>query len=225
MRKEKKNKRKILWYNPPYNSSVATNIGKRFLSLLDTHFPPNHQLRKIINRNCVKLSYSCCKNMRSIILTHNQKLLSNKPKPHEEMSCNCRKKEACVLNNNCQSGPIVYQATVFQDSEPPKKYIGSTQNFKERYNSHKTSFREETYQHATTLSKYIWEKKLNPSPNIKWEILQHATTYNPGRRYCDLCLSEKLFISKYLQDPNHLNKRSDLATKCRHRARFKLENI
>ena len=31
-------KRNIIWYNPPYNKSVSTNIGHVFLNLLDKHF-------------------------------------------------------------------------------------------------------------------------------------------------------------------------------------------
>ena len=34
----RKRKRKILWFNPPFNRSVQTNIGKRFFALLSKHF-------------------------------------------------------------------------------------------------------------------------------------------------------------------------------------------
>ena len=71
-----KRKRRIIWFNPPYNKAVKTNIGKRFLALIDKHFPPGHRLRKIINRNCVKISYSCTKNVKAIIQAHNNKILS-----------------------------------------------------------------------------------------------------------------------------------------------------
>ena len=54
-------KRQIVWYNPPFNSAVTTNLGKKFLALIDKHFPPNKQredkLNKIINRHCLKISY------------------------------------------------------------------------------------------------------------------------------------------------------------------------
>ena len=29
----------ILWYNPPFSKNVSTNIGHKFLSLIDKHFP------------------------------------------------------------------------------------------------------------------------------------------------------------------------------------------
>ena len=67
-------RRNIIWFNPPFSQTVSTNVGKRFLNLLDKHFPPNNQLHKIFNRNTVKVSYSCTPNMGSIIKSHNKKL-------------------------------------------------------------------------------------------------------------------------------------------------------
>ena len=74
-RKRKNRPRNILWFNPPYNASVTTNIGACFLQLLDKHFPKNNPLHKILNRNTVKVSYSCTKNIKSIMQAHNTKLL------------------------------------------------------------------------------------------------------------------------------------------------------
>ena len=51
----------IMWYTPPYNAAAKTNLGKQFLQLIDRHFPKGHKLHKIINRNTVKISYSCTK--------------------------------------------------------------------------------------------------------------------------------------------------------------------
>ena len=31
-------KRKVIWFNPPYNDSVKTDIGAKFLSLINKHF-------------------------------------------------------------------------------------------------------------------------------------------------------------------------------------------
>ena len=47
---------KIIWFNPPFNKSVMTNVAKRFLNLVDRHFPKTHTLHKIFNRNTVKVS-------------------------------------------------------------------------------------------------------------------------------------------------------------------------
>ena len=54
----------ITWFNPPYSDTVTTNIVEKFFTLLDQCFPPEHQLRKIFNRNTIKLNYSCMPNMK-----------------------------------------------------------------------------------------------------------------------------------------------------------------
>ena len=49
--------RNIIWFNPPFNRNVLTNIGRTFINLVDKCFPPGYKLRKVFNRNTVKLSY------------------------------------------------------------------------------------------------------------------------------------------------------------------------
>ena len=60
-----------------HGQNVRTNIGKTFLKLIK-HFPRDHRLHKIFNRDTLKLGYSCMSNMPSIIKPHNCKLLSTK---------------------------------------------------------------------------------------------------------------------------------------------------
>ena len=50
-------KRQIIWFNTPYSKNVTTKVGKFFLGLINKHFPPNHKLHKLFNRNNVKISY------------------------------------------------------------------------------------------------------------------------------------------------------------------------
>ena len=73
------NKRKrignVTWFNPPFSGNVATNIGKKFFRLLDKCFPPGHQLHQLLNRNTIKLSYSCMPNVKQIISSHNTNVL------------------------------------------------------------------------------------------------------------------------------------------------------
>ena len=64
----RKRKRKIIWFNPPYSKNVKTNVGNVFLKLPKKHFPTSHILHKIFNKNTVKISYSCMKNMNSVII-------------------------------------------------------------------------------------------------------------------------------------------------------------
>ena len=52
---ERKRRRKIVWFNPPYSKNVETDIGKQFFKLMEKNFPNNHILNPIINKNSVKL--------------------------------------------------------------------------------------------------------------------------------------------------------------------------
>ena len=61
----KKGKRNIIWFNPPFSENVAINVGKEFFSLLSKHFPPNNKYHKIFNKQNVKFSYSCVPNMEA----------------------------------------------------------------------------------------------------------------------------------------------------------------
>ena len=59
---------------PPFSKNVSTNIGHRFLALVDKHFPKDHKLRKIFNRNTIKISYSCMNNTKQVIDNHNKRI-------------------------------------------------------------------------------------------------------------------------------------------------------
>ena len=56
--KKKSRKCKIIWFNPPFNKYVVNDIRKDFLKLINKHFPPQHKLYKILNRNSIKISPS-----------------------------------------------------------------------------------------------------------------------------------------------------------------------
>ena len=104
-------------------------------------------------------------------------------------------------------------------------YIGPTERtFKERYTSHMLNFRLERYAAAgaTELSKYAWDlKKKGKDYEIKWEVLRRAPAYSSTSKRCQLCTTEKLFISTANQK-TLLNKRSELISMCRHRQKFLL---
>ena len=94
--RKKTRKRKIIWFNPPYSINVETNIGKTFLKLVKKHFPRNNSFHKIFNKNTIKISYSCMRNISSIIASRNKSMLHPKAK---EYGCNCRNKKSCPLQN------------------------------------------------------------------------------------------------------------------------------
>ena len=107
-KRKNRQRNSILWYNPPFSKNVSTNIGRRFLTLVDKHFPEDHKLGKIFNRNTIKISYSCMNNTKQIIDIHNKHILNSsmhadKPADNADdiKSCNCRQKNTCPLNGNC----------------------------------------------------------------------------------------------------------------------------
>ena len=55
---------------------VVNNLEKEFFKLLKRNFPSWDPLHKIVNKNCVKLSYSCLPNINGIINKSNIAKLS-----------------------------------------------------------------------------------------------------------------------------------------------------
>ena len=87
------------------------------------------------------------------------------------------------------------------------------------------SFKHKKRVNDTELSKYLWKlKEENADYNLQWSIKANASPYKYGARKCDFCLTEKMIIAR--SDPKKLlNKRTELACKCRHRNKFLLSNI
>ena len=85
-------RRNIIWFNPPYCKSVKTNVGRHFLKLINKHFPSHHKLHKMINKNNVKVSYSCLDNVGSKISQHNKSIICPK-KEEPSKTCSCPKKK------------------------------------------------------------------------------------------------------------------------------------
>lgn len=218
-------RKNIIWFNPPFNEAVTTDLGHKFLLLIRKCFPNNHKFNKIFNKNTIKLSYSCTPNIGAIISSHNKKLLSKQESNQQCRKCNCRDKTLCPLKGECLSKCVVYKATIKTDNST-KQYIGSTENsFKERYTAHKSSFNNCSKRCSTKLSEYIWEcKAQNINYEIIWTIISRPFPYKCGTRKCDLCLSEKYEILKSNKTIT-LNKRSEIANKCRHRSKFKLGKV
>ena len=223
---KKRRRRNVTWFNPPYNQNVTTDVARKFLKLVSKHFPKHHKYHKLFNRNNLKCSYSCLPNMGSIISAHNAKVLSPPALTAPQRKCNCRRPAECPLDGECNAQCIVYKATVSAPDKPTMSYFGiSDGEFKFRYRNHTFSFRHEGSSKETELSKYIWElKRQGITSEVKWEIAHRAAPYKCGSRRCDLCLSEKLKIA--LANPKFsLNKRSEIVSKCRHRAKYSCSNI
>ena len=103
-------KRKIIWFNPPYNQNVLTNIAKINLKLVDKHFRRTHRLRKIFNCITIKVSYSWINNVQQLIKKHSN-FIQNK-KNTASRNCNCRDKNGCPLNGNCKTKNVIYKCSL-----------------------------------------------------------------------------------------------------------------
>ena len=104
--------RKVTWFNPPFSQSISTNIGQKFLNLVDSCFPPDHELRKVVNRNTIKISYSTMPNMAQQVNQHNTKVSRG---DQMELSGGCnghRRGNVCPLPGNCMAKGVVYSAEI-----------------------------------------------------------------------------------------------------------------
>ena len=217
--------RKVIWFNPPFSINVKTNIARRFLLIVDKNFPNGHKFKKILNRNTLKVSYSCLPNMSSIISSHNKKVLNTKQSTSLQKTCNCRRNNECPLNGKCLVNSIIYKCHVkSSENDEGVHYIGLTEkSFKERWYSHKHDFRTHNKRNSTELSKHIWKLKDDGTqPITLWEIIDQAPSYRAGSKTCNLCLTEKFHI--ITSELKLVNKRSELISKCRHSNKFYLNN-
>ena len=106
---------------------LKTPVGKKFLELIDLHFPKGSILHPLINRNKVKLSYRCLPNMGSTISKHNKKILNNDPR------CQCKYKLTCPIPGKCATDKVIYRATV-TTSNDVQTYVELTAGpFKARF--------------------------------------------------------------------------------------------
>ena len=202
---------------------MSTNVERKFFNTVNQCFKPEHPLRKIFNKNTLKLSYSCMPNLAQKVNAYNKSVLKrNQSTPKKP--CNCRVKQKCPLNGNCQARNIIYQASVKTD-RGVETYVGLTgDHFKSRFRNHTASFRDQRKKNTTELSKHIWELKNNNTEfTITWKILARASCYSNTTKRCNLCLTERFFI---ICRPElcTLNKRNELASTCRHATKILLKN-
>ena len=123
-RDRRNRRRNITWYNPPFSKHVKTNVGKKFLSIVKDSFPKGHPLKKIFNKNTLKISYSCMPNLQSKISAHNKNMLKG-DETTTARTCNCRVKAKCPLAEECLTKNVIYQAVV-TTPHGKESYVGLT---------------------------------------------------------------------------------------------------
>ena len=74
------------------------------------------------------------KNIKSIIDSHNKKLLHEEKRVEPIKACNCQRsrRERCPMKGKCVQKDVIYHAEVKGGGEV-RKYVGSTVNFKRRH--------------------------------------------------------------------------------------------
>lgn len=168
-------------------------------------------------------------NIQKLINTTNLKKTStsnlSRTQDSSNKECNCKQKDLCPMNGKCLQTNIIYQASVTSNNNT-ETYIGLTETqFKTRYRNHTLSFRNEKYKNSTELSKHIWKlKEKGLAYNIQWNIINKAPPYNPISKVCNLCLTEKYYLT-FKPDLSSLNKRSEISSACRHSSKYLLCNI
>ena len=167
---------------------------------------------------------SCMKNIGSIISSYNQSILYPIVQSY---GWNYKVKSSCPLNGECLTPKMIYRADVSNDENSDKKfYFGLADTpFKERYRNHTRDFKHENYENCTELAKYIWQlKQSNINFSIKYSIASKVSG-NPSSVICLLCITEKPWIIKFLNNKDLLSKKSKLINKCRHLNKFLLANV
>ena len=123
------------------------------IKLISKHFSPNHKFVKTLNKNTIKLSYSCMPNIRSKANGQNKKILPpNSTKPQK--LCNYFVEEDCPINGLCLRSSILYQVTIKCSKSKcrQKRYKGICKMTLKKHANHKKSFNLIKSKNDTTLS-------------------------------------------------------------------------
>ena len=224
-KKSRSRSRRITWFNPPYSVNVKTNVAHEFLLLIDKHFPKGHHLHSTMNRNTIKVSYSCLPNMGRRLASHNSKILKQvaNPTPKPQAVCNCQKslKDQCPVPGACNQDGAVYESTVATNDGKMESYVGLATNFKKRYYKHKKTLLDRYVDGQTTLSNYVWLKRdQGKDPVVTWKYLEKdIPDFNPVTGLCRLCTREKFQI---VLNPSvaTLNHRMEVFSCCRHKPNY-----
>ena len=186
-------------------------------------------MSKIVDRNTVKISYSCMPSMKAVTNRHNKKVLKKQNEnPEPVRTCNCKNPEECPFDGICLERDVQYVAEIKSNlpNYGVKVYKGITSTeWKTRFGNHKKAFNSDQYETDSALSKEVWRiKRLRGEYTIKWSKEESHSSYKPEIKVCSLCQNEKLKIATY-PEKNLLNQRNEIISRCRHRLKFKLAKL
>ena len=99
----RKRARDVIWWNLPYWINVDTNIGAKFLALINKC--KGTLMGKTFNRNTLKISFRTCPNIKQVVAKHNKKVLEAAVPKEEERDCSCPRAKRlageCPLQSTC----------------------------------------------------------------------------------------------------------------------------
>ena len=125
--------------------------------------------------------------MKTITNAHNRNMVGSRPSMNTS-TCNCRNKEACLLNRQCQIGKAIYKRTflIHRTNYKKKKYFGITvESFKARPYNHNLSLRDKFSKSETDFSKGLWQtNKKSYTPETTWRIIRKCLPHNYNSREC-----------------------------------------
>ena len=90
------------------------------------------------------------------ITIKDHKVLSEE-KTQDQPKCNCRQKDTCLLEGYCLDKELIYRCILKENiTSDGVNYNGLTENaFKDRFYKHRSSFKYESKENSTELSKYF----------------------------------------------------------------------
>ena len=91
---------------PDRNTESTTEHGST-RPTTKTHFLKQDKLDKIFKRNAVKVSYSCTKNIKSIVQSHNKNILHKAEDNANWKLCSCRVAEPKLKNATPTTNHII----------------------------------------------------------------------------------------------------------------------
>ena len=100
MQPRKNQSSNIIWCNPPFSSNVERNVARKLLKLVKKHFS-KHRYHKILNKNNIKVNYSCMNNMEKLVKKHKDNFL--RKNDTNKRNCKCRANDTCPLDDKCLS--------------------------------------------------------------------------------------------------------------------------
>ena len=154
--KAKKARNKV-YFTPPYNAAVSTNIITFVIKQVAKCFTKEKApiLSKAFNKHSMVCTYCTGRNIKGYIDSHNKGLLRKGNETEVQRPCNCRGGPAnCPVEGECWSTNVIYEAEVkAEDSSgaqvevdgwDSRTYQGQTMEFKQRWYSHRGSFTDPT---------------------------------------------------------------------------------